>query len=207
MIKAHEVKCQIYIHLLTENLACKFCRTPFQFRKGAYRHLTRQHPQEIKNYVKQLTQDQAPVTIDISDDDNDENEEEQHPQDVNNDVQESVQENVQINVNEALGIDGLNENLEEVAEELQELQNLTLEQIVQVVQEYIGGNNFNPKDWMLDNIVYVHYGVDERAPLPRDVWKQIWYFMYEKIISLSSEEFGQFDFDFNAYGCDRGIIG
>ena len=92
MIKAHEVKCQIYIHLLTENLACKFCRTPFQFRKGAYRHLTRQHPQEIKNYVKQLTQDQAPMTIDISDDDNDENEEEQHPLIVNNDVQEDVQE-------------------------------------------------------------------------------------------------------------------
>ena len=208
MIKAHEVKCQIYIHLLTENLACKFCRTPFQFRKGAYRHLTRQHPQEIKNYVKQLTQDQAPI-IDISDDDNDDNEEEQHPQDVNNDVQEDVQENVQINVNEALGIDGLNENMEEVAEELenQELQNLTLEQIVQAVQDYIESNDFNPKDWSLENIVYAHLGVDERAPLPRDVWGKLWYFLFEKLSRLPREEFVQFDFDFNAYGYERGIIG
>ena len=165
------------------------------------------------------------MVIDISDEDVNNNEVEPHPLIMNNDVQDDVQENVQEdvqenvqedvqeyvqdNVDEVFGVEELNENMEEVTEELetQELQNLTLEQIVQAVQDYIESNDFNPEDWSLENIVYAHLGVDERAPLPRDVWGKLWYFLFEKLSRLPREEFVQFDFDFNAYGYERGIIG
>ena len=165
------------------------------------------------------------MIIDISDEDVNNNEVEPHPLIMNNDVQDDVQENVQEdvqenvqedvqeyvqdNVDEVFGVEELNENMEEVTEELetQELQNLTLEQIVQAVQDYIESNDFNPEDWSLENIVYAHLGVDERAPLPRDVWGKLWYFLFEKLSRLPREEFVQFDFDFNAYGYERGIIG
>ena len=132
------------------------------------------------------------MTVDISDDD----QEEAHPNVV--DVQKEV-------VNEAT--DGQEENMQIVAEpENGELQNLPLEQLVKVVGEYIE-SEVNTKDWALDNIVYVHYGVEERAPLPKEVWRKVWFFLFSEISRLPLEEFGQIDIDFCAYGHDRGIIG
>ena len=133
--------------------------------------------------------------VDISDDDA----KEDHPN--GNDVVD-VQKEV---VNEPT--DGQEENMQIVVEpENGELQNLPLEQLVKVVEEYIG-SKVNTKDWALDNIVYVHYGVDERAALPREVWRKIWFFLFTTISRLPLEEFGQIDIDFSAYGHDRGIIG
>ena len=84
-----------------------------------------------------------------------------------------------------------------------ELENLSRIELSTIIHEYCG-LKIKETELDMENILCVHGGTDERAPLPRNIWKSLQNWMLQK---LKKEPMPTIRSIWNAYGNQRGLIG
>ena len=84
-----------------------------------------------------------------------------------------------------------------------ELGNLTKIELSTIIQEYCG-LKIKESDLNMENVLYVYGGTEERAPLPRNIWKSLQNWILQK---LKQDPRPEIRSNWNAYGNQRGLIG
>ena len=84
-----------------------------------------------------------------------------------------------------------------------ELENLSKIELSTIIHEYCG-LKLKESELNMENVLYVHGGTEERAPLPRNIWKSLQNWMLQK---LKQDPRPEIRSNWNAYGNQRGLIG